>query len=214
MKNYSIFAFDLIGFASFVEKPTLPRVLAPVLQNRDSPSMILLPPLRLVGDEIFEATESDREEFAALILQRRLTALEESFAGKSNYDLWVNPKGVIAYEPKATVKVAFKRIFDEHIRDAQEQLVAQDYAAALRAAAIARAVNPSHLDPLVIRAVAERMLHQRAEADFTRHLASNYISVREFDQIVNDRVARELVEVKGHPMQMMTIRKSKLVLTF
>jgi hypothetical protein len=193
MKYWSLFNLDIIGFASVLESPTLPRVLAPVFRDRNQPEMVLLPPFSLVADEVFNATPVPVSELEALAIQKRVTAFGEPLRAKLNHDLWVDADGFVAYEPKAVVKSTFGDIFTKHLALAEERLAAKDYTGAGQHAAIARAVKPSHLDPLVIRAAAERLSGQHAQVSFTRHIAADYVSAGEFERLVDARTGGELL---------------------
>ncbi|MCX6982184.1 MAG: hypothetical protein NTV08_15745 [Verrucomicrobia bacterium] len=189
--HWSLLSLDIIGFASVIETPTLPRVLAPVFRERAEADSVLLPPFSVVGDEVFNCTPSNMQEFEVLVGQGKLTRLPHVIPGKTNYDLWVNAEGVVAYNAKAAVKKALEGIFTERLKLAEEKFAKQDYAAAGHHASVARAVKPSHLDPLVIRAAAERLLGLHAQVAFTRDIASAYISPAEFDQLVKARTGGE-----------------------
>ena len=129
----------------------------------------------------------------ALVAREQLTLLRVPIAGKTNHDLWVNAEGTVAYNSKTTVKKAFGDIFTTHLALAEKKLAGGDYAAAGQHAAVARAVKPSHLDPLVIRAAAERMAGQHSQFAFTRHIASDYVTPAEFDRLVGARTAGQLL---------------------
>ena len=194
----TLFNLDIIGLASIVEAPTLPRVLAPVFRDRTSPDSVILPPFTVIGDEVFNFHPAGMAEFEALVSQEKLTSLPAPIAAKVNHDLWVNPDGHVAYEPKAEVKKAFKQLFKDHLALAEQFLSAKDFGAACQHAAIARAVNPVHLDPLIIRAVAERSLGQHTRFAFTRHLAEDIVTPAEFDQLIQARMGGETVaECRG-----------------
>ena len=184
---------DIIGFASIVETPTLPRVLAPVCRDRTSPDSVILPPFTVIGDEVFNFHAADMAEFGSLVAQEKLTRLPAPIAAKVNHDLWVNSDGQVTYEPKAEVKKAFQRLFKDHLALAEQCLSDKEYEAACQHAAIARAVNPVHLDPLIIRAVAERSLGQNTRFAFTRHLAEDIVTPAEFDQLIQARMSQGIV---------------------
>lgn len=197
MNHWSLLDFDIIGFASVVETPTLPRVLPLVFRKRDESEKILLPPFNLIFDEIFGATESDSEELEDLIAKEQITRLPEPMPGKIAHDLWVNENGKVSYNPKAEVQEAFKDIFTKHLESARKALEKKDYAAAGRHAAVARAVNPTHLDPLVIRAATEQLTGKTSQVNFTRHLASSHISVDRFDRMMAEIIGESAKEVRG-----------------
>lgn len=180
--------FDIIGFASTIETPALPRVLAPVFRDRTQPDVILLPPYTVLGDEVFNVTPTKTAEFDALVAQEKLTTLVAPISAKPNHDLWVNPEGQVAYALKAEVKKAFKALFSKHLALAEAELVAMNSEAACQHAAIARAVNPGHLDPLVIRATAERQLGDMTRFAFTRHIAEDIVVPAEFDRLIDARM--------------------------
>lgn len=184
MNHWSLTHLDLIGFSSTIEQPTLPRILAPVFRVRADHTVVLLPPFSMVADEVFNFTLSEPEEFASFVHQQKLTRLREPFTGKTNHDLWVDVDGQVTYSPKFEVKKKFKLIFDEHLKLAAKKLVNREYEAARQDANIARAVNPSHIDPLVIRASAERLAGLNSDLAFTRHIAKNYISPDEFERLL------------------------------
>ena len=209
--HWSLLNLDIAGFASVLETPTLPRVLAPVFRDRNQQHVLLLPPFTLVGDEVFNATCCSVAEFEAMSVQGKLTRLEKPIPGKMNHDLWLNPEGIVAYDSKSAVKRAFADIFTKHLALAEEKLGTQDYDAACQHAAIARAVKPSHLDPLVIRAAAERMSGQTSRFAFTCHIATDYVSAAEFDQLVDARTGEEsAADTRGSAVMMkVALRKSR-----
>lgn len=211
MTSLTLSDLDIVGFASIIETPTLPRVLAPVFQKRQEPDFVVLPPFSLVADEVFNFKESNQAGLAALVSQEKITRLSEPIPAHSNYDLWVNPHGNVAYARKWEVKKAFKEIFESSMALAKTELNARRYTAASQHAAVARAVNPIHIDPLVIRGAAERLLGQLQQFALTRHLASDLISPQEFDSLVWDRTGDETAfERHGSAvMQCMTIRRSR-----
>lgn len=184
----TLFNFDIIGFASTIETPALPRVLAPVFRDRTKPGAVLLPPFTVVGDEVFNVTLTDTAEFDSLVAQERLTPLDTPLLAKTNHDLWVNPEGHVAYAPKVVVKKAFKALFTKHLAQAEAELTAMNIEAACQHADIARAVNPGHLDPLIIRATAERQLGDMTRFAFTRHIAQDIVAPAVFDSLIEGRM--------------------------
>lgn len=190
--------FDIIGFSSTIETPALPRVLAPVFRDRTQADVVLLPPFTVVGDEVFNVTKTNSAEFQALAAREQITALDAPIRARTNHDLWVNPEGIVAYAPKAEVKKAFKALFTRHLALAELALAADDHEAACRHAAIARAVNPGHLDPLVIRATAERRSGDATRLAFTRHIAQDIVAPAEFDRLIEARMgAATVAESRG-----------------
>lgn len=207
----TLYAFDIIGFASTIETPALPRVLAPVFRDRTQPDSVLLPPFTVVGDEVFNVTQTNTAEFQALIAQEELTALDEPIPAKTNHDLWVNPEGTVAYASKTEVKKAFKALFNKHLALAEAALAINNHEAACQHAAIARAVNPGHLDPLVIRATAERQSGNMTRFAFTRHMAQDIVAATDFDQLIEARMGGlSAAESRGsNAMRDMGIRRSR-----
>lgn len=206
--------FDIIGFASTIETPALPRVLAPVFRDRTQADVILLPPFTVVGDEVFNVTQTNTAEFDALVAQEKLTNLDVPIPAKTNHDLWVNPEGHVVYAPKVEVKKAFRALFTKHLALAEAELVAMNSEAACQHAAIARAVNPGHLDPLVIRATAERQLGDMTRFAFTRHIAEDIVAPAEFDRLIEVRMGGvTAAESRGsNAMRDMGIRRSRFSL--
>tara|TARA_R110002049_G_scaffold123907_1_gene279248 strand:+ start:803 stop:1456 length:654 start_codon:yes stop_codon:yes gene_type:complete len=198
MTSFTLTDLDIIGFASIIETLTLPRVLAPVFQVRTQQDTVLLPPFTVNGDEVFNVTVSNRAEFDALCAQEKLTPLAPAIPAKVNHDLWVNPDGQTAYQPKAEVKRTFNRLFTEHLNLAEEKLAAGDNDAACRHAAIARALKPAHLDPLIIRATAEILLGETSRLAFTRHIAEDIVAPLEFDKLIQNRLgSKSASETRG-----------------
>ena len=185
MNHWEILKLEIIGYASTLGTPVLPRVLAPVFRCLEQPDQILLPPFTQTVDEVFNAGESTVAEFHYLVTAEEATPLPEAIRGKVSHDLWVNAEGEVAYDPKGAVKKAFGEIFKKHLAIAEEKLKEKEYELACEHAAIARAVNPSHIDPLVIRGAAERLMADWSRFAFTRHIASSYLSPVEFDRLVN-----------------------------
>jgi hypothetical protein len=193
MTVFTLTDLEIIGFACTLEAPALPRLLAPVFRNRVSPEVVLLPPFTLQNNEIWNLTQTNPAEFDALVAQRKLTPLSAPIPAKVNHDLWVNPEGSVAYESKAYVKRAFTRLFEKHLALAEQKLIAKDYEVARHHADIARAVNPSRVDPLVIRAAAERSLGQHSRFAFTRHIAEDIVTPDDFDRLIQSRMGDETV---------------------
>ncbi len=193
MNHWTLYQLDIIGFASTLESPNLPRVLAPVFRVRDQPDLVLLPPFSVLFDEVFNVTSSNSAEFEDLVAQQKLTRLAEPFVAKLHHELWVNVEGLVAYSPKGEVKKAFDQLFKTHLAQAEASLAAGDYASAGQHAAIAHAAKPANLAPLVIRATAERLAGELSQFAFTRHLASDYVSPQEFDQLVAARTGNSAV---------------------
>ena len=187
MTSFTLTDLDIIGFASILETPTLPRLLAPVFRERASTDFVLLPPFTLQFNEVFNVTQTNTAGLEALVAQEKLTLLQPPIAAQTNHDLWVNPEGQVAYAPKAEVKKAFIDLFEKHLALAEAGLAARSYEAACQHAAIARAVNPGHLAPLIIRATAERSLGLLAPFAFTRHIAKDIVTSAEFDRLIKDR---------------------------
>lgn len=183
MTCWSLYDLIVIGFASTIERPTLPRVLAPVFRARETPEVILLPPLRLLADEVFDATVADTAEYEALLAQEKLTRFPEEQA-KLNHDLWVAENGSVSYSPKTEVKAAFKGMFRTHLELAKRALTDRNFTAVARHAAVARACDPAHLDPLIVRAAGEKIAGHDSQLAFTCRIASRYISLEEFNRLV------------------------------
>lgn len=210
----TLYDFDIIGFASTIETPALPRVLAPVFRDRTQLDTILLPPFTVVGDEVFNVTTTNSAEFDSLLAQGKLTALGVHISAKPNHDLWVNPEGQVSYLPKIEVRKAFKALFTKHLALAEAELAAMNQEAACQHAAIARAVNPGHLDPLVIRATAERQLGDMTRFAFTRHIAEDIVAPAEFDRLIEARMGgAAAVESRGsNAMRDIGTRRSRFSL--
>lgn len=211
-KHWSLLTLDIIGFASTLEEPTLPRILAPVFRTHGEDATILMPPFSIVFDEVFKAVPVTPEEFEDHIRKGKVTRLEKPFPGTVGYDLWVDDKGTVAYESKSKVKAAFTSLFDQHLEQAEKALMDGDYRSASAHAAIARAGNPTHIDPLVIRGAAEQSAGQLSRFAFTRHLAADYLSPAAFDRLVEARMG-DKGEIQSHRaacMSGMATRKPRL----
>jgi hypothetical protein len=207
----TLYDFDIIGFASTIETPALPRVLAPVFRDRTQPDVVVLPPFTVLGDEVFNVIRTNTAELQALVAQEKLTIVDSPIPAKTNHDLWVNPEGFVAYASKAEVKKAFKALFTKHLALAEVALAANDHEAACRNAAIARAVNPGHLDPLVIRATAERQSGDMNRFAFTQHMAQDIVASGEFDRLIEARMGGvTAAESRGsNVMRDMGLRRSR-----
>jgi hypothetical protein len=198
MNHWSLFKLEIVGFASVIGPDPLPRILPPVFRSRENEDIFILPPFAVSGDEVFNATQVGRSDFEALVDKGSITPLDTAIPADTNRDLWVDAEGQIHYDLKSTARKAFEQIFEKHLALAQESLDAREYAAVGRHTAIARAVKPSHLNPLVLRATAEKLADKHQEAAFTRHIASAYVSPAEFDQLVKARIGDEgLAEAHG-----------------
>lgn len=184
MKHWSLHHLDIIGFASILESPTLPRVVAPVFRDRDKPDCVLLPPFSLIGDEVFNVGESSLAEFESLIAGEKVTRLESPIAGATLHELWVNDRGEVKYTLKAEMQTAFERIFQDRMRLAEEALANRDFAVASQHAVIARAAQPSSVDPLVIRAAAEKLSGDLSRFAFTKDIVRRLLSPADFDRLV------------------------------
>lgn len=210
-RHWSLLNLDIIGFASTLEKPTLPRILAPVFRDRDEPDRVLLPPFTVIGDEVFNAVASTMAEFEDMVVAEKLTSLTETIPGQVGHDLWVDTEGEIGYDLKAQVKKAFEEIFTTHLARAGKHFAEKDYAIACQHADIARAVKPSHIDPLVIRAASESLMGLTSRLAYTRSVAAAYVSLIEFDVLVEDRTnGPSVAEIRGAAaMQGMATRKPR-----
>lgn len=189
MKSWRIDQLHIIGYSSALEQPVLPRVLPPVFQVRDEPDTILMAPFSRVGEDIIAPVEVTVGEFDDFVAQGKATKLEAPIPGRADHDLWVNDLGTVRYEARAIVKNALATLFSEHLLAATQKLSTKAYADAARHAAVARAANPAHLDPLVIRAAAERLEGKTSQVAFTQHLAEKYIAQGEFRHLVEELIA-------------------------
>jgi hypothetical protein len=210
--HWSLLNLDIIGFASVLETPVLPRVLAPVFRDRTKPETVLLPPFTVVGDEVFNAGLTTMSELDSFVAQKKVTLVEHPIAAKVRHELWVDDKGAVSYSSKPAVKQALEQIFSTHLAAANDELAAKHYDAACEHAAVARAVMPAHIDPLVIRAAAELMTGQTSRLGFTKDIARHYLSPAEFDQLVQERAGgQSAAEVRGATvMKGAAVRRPKL----
>jgi hypothetical protein len=187
-ETFDLNALEIIGYTSTLGTPTLPRVLFPVFRVRTAPDVILFPPYTIKEAEIWKAHQGNRAEFEEFITKGKLTQLDPPLPAKVQHDLWVSPEGKITYAPKAEVKRAFEKLYEEHLSQAEAKLIAKDYEAAARHAAVARSVDPGKLDPLIIRGVTEFSLEDKSYYEFTRELAEKIVKAAEFDQLVRERM--------------------------
>lgn len=195
-ETFDLASLEIIGYASTVETPTLPRVLAPVFRVRGTPDQILFPPYSLQATEVWKAHLGNRAEFEEFIAKKKITQLDPPLPAKVLHDLWVNPEGEVTYAPKAEVKKAFETLYEKHLNLAEAKLAEKDFEAAARHAAVARSVDPGKLDPLIIRGVTEFSLEDQSYYEFTRELAGKIVKPAEFDQLVQARMReRSRVEV-------------------
>lgn len=187
IETFDLCTLKIIGYASTLATPTLPRVLHPVflVQGAD---LVLFPPYTIQGAEVWKAHQGNLAEFEEFLAKEKLTQLAEPLPAKPYHDLWVNPDGVVAYVPKAEVRKAFQKLYKEHLNLAENKLAEKDYTAAARHAAVARSVDPGKLDPLIIRGVTEFSLEDQSYYEFTRELAGMIVKPAEFDQLVRERV--------------------------
>ncbi|MCB1086045.1 MAG: hypothetical protein KDM63_03295 [Verrucomicrobiae bacterium] len=190
--HWSLSSLDVIGFASVLETPTLPRILAPVFEDRANPGTVLLPPFSVVEEEIFNAVAVTADEWDDLVQSQKVTRLETPRPAQVSHDLWVNPDGDVGYAPKAEVKRAFAALFEKHIALAEEKFSSKDFTGACENAAVARAVNPTHIDPLVIRAAAELLTGESKRYRFTSHLATKYLSWEDFKLLVLAKIRTKI----------------------
>ncbi|MFC5457293.1 hypothetical protein [Prosthecobacter fluviatilis] len=186
-ETFDLSTLEIIGYASTLATPTLPRVLHPVFRVRGA-DLVLFPPYTLQGTEVWKAHQGDQAEFEEFLAKEKLTRLDPPLPAKPHHDLWVSPEGVVAYAPKAEVKKTFEKLYAEHLSLAETKLAAKDFEAAARHAAVARSVDPGKLDPLIIRGVTEFKLADQSYYEFTRELAGKIVKPAEFDQLVRERV--------------------------
>lgn len=210
MTHWSLHDLDIIGFSSVLEAEPLPRILAPIFQSRQTPDLVIMPPFCLVSDEVFKGNLSTLDELDAFEARQQVTRLATAFQGQPNHDLWVNDKGEVAYDRKSKVKSEFQKIFDRHLMLAKEKLAEQDWKAACDAAAIARAMNPNHLDPLIILGQAELQMGDLKRFAFTQYIATELIAAAEFEKLVREKLAPEQVrpQAGASSMQGIGIKKS------
>lgn len=185
--TFDLDSLEIIGYASKLETPTLPRVLAPVFRVRAEEDLILFPPFTILAAEVLKAHQGNRAEFEEFIAKGKLTQLPTTQA-KVQHDLWVNPEGEVSYAPKAEVKKAFEELYAKHLSLAEAKLAEKDFEAAARHAAVARSMDPGKLDPLIIRGVTEFSLEDQSYYEFTRELAEKIVKAEEFDRLVQERV--------------------------
>jgi hypothetical protein len=187
-ETFDLASLEIIGYASTVETPTLPRVLAPVFRVLDAPDLILFPPYSLQATEVLRAHLGNRAEFEEFIAKEKITPLDPPCQAKVQHDLWVSPEGSVTYAPKAEVKKAFANLYEKHLNLAEAKLAEKDFEAAARHAAVARSVDPGKLDPLIIRGVTEFALADTSYYEFTRELAEKIVKAAEFDLLVRGRM--------------------------
>lgn len=187
-QTFDLDALEIIGYASKLEMPTLPRVLAPVFRVRGESDLILFPPFTILAAEVLKAHQGNRAEFEEFIAKGKLTQLPTTYQAKVQHDLWVGPEGEVFYAPKAVVKKAFEELYAKHLSLAEEKLAEKDFEAAARHAAVARSVDPGKLDPIIIRGVTEFALEDQSYYEFTRELAEKIVKPAEFDQLVRERL--------------------------
>jgi len=200
-RHWSLLNLDLVAHGGIIGAPALPRVLASVYRDRESGD-ILLPPFSVVGDEVFNAVLASDQELEEQIARESLSRLPQPIPAQVGFDLWVDDGGVVSYDAKSRVKQAFEALFQKHLEQANRSLDAQQWEQACQHSVIARSVKPSHLDPLVIRAVAESKLGDLSRLSFTRHLAADYVSATEFDRLVAARLGDDPV-AESHRAQAM-----------
>ncbi len=217
MKHWSLIHLDIIATNAVLGKePVAPRIIAPVFRDRTS-GAILLPPFSLIGDELFNAHESNEADYRELVEREQLAPLEAPIPAKTNHDLWVNEQGEARYEPKNVVKKNFESIFSTNMEFARQRFQNGDYAIAAKHAFTAGAVNPSHIEPLKLRAACEDRLQQCQRFEFTCDIASRYLPHADFRKLVSDFVgaktaATELNAPNNHGAAAMTniaIRRSQ-----
>ncbi len=182
--SYSISDLDIIGYFSLLEKKVLPRILPPVYQVRQEPNIVLLPPFTQLGDEIFGMTVSSLPEFDDYVRKEEATRLQNSIPGQIHHELWVDDHRRVAYESRIAVRRGFNEIFGRHLQAARAALRQKNWDAAWDHAAVARAVNPNHIDPLVIRAAAESCSGECDAAAFTKTMAADLLAPAEFEKLV------------------------------
>lgn len=186
MKHWSLTNLDIIATnAALGKEPVAPRVIAPVFRDRTT-GTILLPPFSLIGDEVFNAHESNDAEYEEFVKREELTPLPKPVPAKTNHDLWVDENGDAHYEPKHVVKRKFESIFIMSMALAQQHFQSGDHAIAAKHAFRAGAVKPTNLEPLKLRAACELRQQQNQCFEFTCEIASRYMTQSDFRKLVTD----------------------------
>ena len=193
----SLADLEVVGFASFLEKPTLPRLLAPVFRVKKQPDCYLLPPFNIVADEVFNFGESDFPRLQSYVAQRKLTLLEEIKPAATRHDLWTNEHGQVHYTPERTRKEAFAQIYQEQLGRAEQAFKGGDDEAARAHAITARAIAPQSLSPLIVIAAAAKVAAQRRRLLSARKLARSYTDLQQFDGLVR-RFMRQQGREENH----------------
>lgn len=134
---------DVIGFSSVIEKPTLPRVLAPIFRDRTAPDVVIFPPLSIKDGKVIGGHIGNQAELNEFAEKGKVTCLHETlpFPARRYFDLWVDSDGTVVYTAKKVREKAFADLYIKHSWAAWADLVKKKYDEAYGNALIARSVG-------------------------------------------------------------------------
>lgn len=202
---------DIIGYADVPGTRIHPRILPPVFRVRGT-QRVLFPPYSLLRDSVAGAVESSMEEFSDRAANgRQITALPDVRPAQEAHHLWIDDQNNVHYSARLDVQKAFDDLFFRHLVEAEKALAQNPPALddAYSHAAVAHAIRPEHIDPLVIRGVVEWERHDVDSQDYTEELAREQTALANFRQLVAAR--RGKLPGKGSFMAGMALRRPKVI---
>jgi hypothetical protein len=178
---FQITDLKIIGFADALSEVIHPRILPPIFQQR-SGTAVLFPPFIIINGRVLDAYAETHEVFE----QRVNAECATKFSGDAIIDnhLWVDDTNTVRYQPRYEIQKAFDSIFDYHLNAANEAWKKRDLEVSYLHAAIAHAVKPEHIEPLVLRGAVEWERLESDALDYTQELAGDQMGSVEFKELI------------------------------
>ena len=178
---------EVVGIADTLGRAVQPRLLPPVYRTKDG-ATVLYPPYSFVPGGIVPSMECPADDFAERVRLEQMTELPAQPA-RERWLLWVDDRQKVRYQSNYTVQTAFDKLFALHLSTARAAIekLNPDLDTAYRHAAIAHAVVPDHLDPLVIRGAIQKYRGDELNLCDTRNFAARRIAPADFDTLISHK---------------------------
>jgi hypothetical protein len=181
---WSLDDLEIVGYANVLKETMLPSVVPPVFRLKADARRAFLPPYSFNAGFLCNATEVSRAELEELSDSREITLFDNAFPARAGFELWVNQTFQWRYQPLDMARQRLRRIADEAIRNAEDDLRKGDLQQAERLSGVAISADDRRVEPLAIKAAICRIQGNRTGEQLMAELAAPVLEENLFDLLV------------------------------
>lgn len=170
-QHFQLSTLDIIGYADCLNQVFLPQIVPPIFCMRNKSNRILMPPFRIVGDEVLSSQVGVQSDLERAVLGGQATRLDTRISAQPDYRLWVDETLQPRYEPATTVAARLRQVAREKSTEALRALARNRVEEAMQLAQTAISADDGCLNAILVKALVNQIEGNQACVELLTEMA-------------------------------------------